>query len=83
MDLSSERSIGMAEGPIPWSRVRLWCDEHLITGEQREDVHYHVNRLDTAYLEHRAKQSKKSSDTSERPKIIRPQDAGAGPRRRG
>lgn len=81
MDLNSERHVGFGEGPIPWSSVLHWCREYHIIGLQREDMHYHINKLDTAYLEHRAKQAKKSAPDNG-PKIIRPQDAGNGPRRR-
>lgn len=73
--------MGFAEGPIPWFAVRRWCKENGVFGLQCEDVHYHVNKLDTVYLEYRAKQAAKGKP-SDGPKIIRPKDAGNGPRRR-
>lgn len=87
MDLTTDRYFGFAEGPIPWSAIRRYCQEHGIIGDQCEDMHYHVSKLDSAYLEHRAKQAKKSqpsggSNGNERSRIIRPENAGAGPRGR-
>jgi hypothetical protein len=57
MDLTTERSIGFAEGPIPWSRIEQWADAHDVYDELREDLHYHIRTLDLAYLEYRAKKS--------------------------
>lgn len=33
-DLSTERTVGMAEGAIPWRAIRDWCAFHF--GEDRE-----------------------------------------------
>lgn len=82
MDLTTERPIGYGEGPIPWSAVRRWCHEHAIIGEQLEDMHYHIRKLDSVYLDHRAEQAKKAA-ADNGPKIIQPQNAGSGPRGRG
>lgn len=72
MDLTTDRSIGYGEGPIPWSSVERYCDRHDIDDEQREDFHYHVRRLDNAYLEHRAKQSKVESKATAKSASKRP-----------
>lgn len=61
MDLTTDRAIGYGEGPIPWSSVDRYCQRHAIRGEQREDVHYHVRRMDAVYLEHRAEQARLES----------------------
>lgn len=54
MDLTSCRgqSYG-SEGPIGWLSINDYCRVHGIIGEQREDLIYHVQRLDAAYLEHK------------------------------
>lgn len=85
LDLTSCRTLGMGEGPIPWTAVGQWCDEQGITGEQREDVRYHVSKLDTVYLEHRAsktaKQAKQPKAADGSP-VVRTQNAShRGPRR--
>ena len=64
MDLIGSRMLGFSEGPIPWSAVGDYCDELGIEGDQREDFFYHIQRLDTAYLELRAKQAKKAAPVS-------------------
>ena len=74
MDLTSCRAHGYGEGPIPWTAVGQWCDEHRITGDQREDVRYHVSKLDTVYLEHRA--AKVTAKAHDGPTVVRPKDAG-------
>ena len=60
MDLSSCRSHGATlPGPIPWSEIHLYCEVNEITGCQREDVFYHVQRLDKWYLDWSTKRYKK------------------------
>jgi len=56
MDLTSERQVGMAEGPIPWSAINLWGNAlsfELSEGD-RCDLHHVLGRMDKAYLEFRA-----------------------------
>lgn len=57
-ELSSCRSIGMAEGPIPWTAIRAWCDENEVVGEQREKTFRIVRAMDVAYLKWRSKKDK-------------------------
>lgn len=59
MDLTSCRgqSYG-SEGPIGWLSINDYCRVHGIIGEQREDLIYHVQRLDAAYLEYKTKKLK-------------------------
>jgi hypothetical protein len=80
VDLSSCRTMGMAEGPIPWLAVRSYCREQRIIGDQREDLHYHINKLDAVYLEYRAKTIKTAAPTNDRPARVRKKDGGNGPR---
>lgn len=56
--LTSSRSYGLEQGPIPWGAIQDWCDRYEIEGEQREDVMYHVRALDNAYLEECRKKAK-------------------------
>lgn len=58
LDLTSCRSLGYAQGPIPWLAIHHYCDAHDITGEQREDVFYHVAHLDKAYLDWSSEKTK-------------------------
>lgn len=58
LELGTCRSIGMAEGPIPWDAIQTYCGAYDIVGEQREDLFYHVRELDHVYMEWRAKQIK-------------------------
>jgi len=60
LDLTSCRTLGYAQGPIPWLAIHHYCEAHGIVGEQREDVFFHVARLDKAYLDWSAK---KTSET--------------------
>lgn len=66
MDLTSCRAVGFGEGPIPWTATRIMADEELgLAGEQREDLFYYIGRMDTVYLEHRAKkQESKAKEKS-------------------
>jgi hypothetical protein len=64
MDLTSCRQMGFGEGPISWLSVAEYCAVHSIEGDQREELFYHIREMDTAYLELRAKQSKRGSTTT-------------------
>ena len=52
LDLSSCRTMGMAPGPIPWNAVHDYCDRLELDEEDREDMHFHVTRMDQVYLDH-------------------------------
>lgn len=64
LDLTSCRTLGYSQGPIPWLAIHHYCEAHEIEGEQREDVFYHVARLDKAYLDHTAEKMKASIASS-------------------
>lgn len=51
LDLTSCRALGFAQGPIPWLAINKYCEANEITGEQREDVFYHVTHMDKVYLD--------------------------------
>lgn len=64
MDLTSCRGQGYGtEGPIPWLSISQYCNIHGITGEQREDVIYHVQNMDAVYLEHKGKVLKAKTES--------------------
>lgn len=57
-ELDSCRAI--AEGLIPWTAIDQWCSALNMNDEEREDVHYLVQRLDNAYLEHQSSKRPKT-----------------------
>ena len=59
MDLTSCRGqVYGTEGPISWLSINDYCLIHGIMGEQQEDLMYHIQRLDSVYLEHKTKKLK-------------------------
>lgn len=75
MELTSCRGLGYgAIGPIPWLAIQTYCDVHDITGEQREDMFYHVQRLDKTYMDWqtaKAEQERKKADQAAKTKTKR------------
>jgi hypothetical protein len=59
VELGSCRSVGMDEGPIPWTVIRTYCNEYDILGELREDTFYLVRSIDNAYLRWKKDKAKK------------------------
>lgn len=57
-ELSSCRHIGEGEGPIPWTAIRVWCEEFRLSGQEREDVFYYVREMDLAYLKYNRSKKK-------------------------
>lgn len=51
VELNSSRQFGFSEGPIPWKAIHDYCDANEIQGEQRSDLFYFVNEMDSEYLE--------------------------------
>jgi hypothetical protein len=49
-DLTTCRSTGWTEGPIPWTAVHFYAEAHNFEGEEREDLFYHVRAMDDAFL---------------------------------
>ena len=76
LDLTSCRTLGYAQGPIPWLAIHYYCDAHDIDGEQREEVFFHVSRLDKEYLDWSAKKTKESLSKTATPQatpaVVRP-----------
>lgn len=59
LDLTTCRSYGMSEGPIPWIAIRDWAAYNKLSAYQTDDLFYMVREMDNAYLDYRAKQQKK------------------------
>lgn len=66
MELSTCRSIGFGEGPIPWTATRDYCDEFALDGDQRLDMFYHIAAMDTVYLQFRARKTAKAAPAKKR-----------------
>lgn len=56
LSLSDERSIGWAEGPIPWRAMSEWCVANEVDETTIPDFFYLIKQMDAAYLK---KQSEK------------------------
>lgn len=55
-DLMSCRSVGMGEGPIPWTAVDAYSRRHSLEGQDFEDLWHIIRRLDAHYMKFRAQQ---------------------------
>jgi hypothetical protein len=69
LELNSCRALGYgSEGPVPWLAIKDFCAFYNIVDEQCEDLFFHVQRLDQAYLEFRNRKTqdklKQSAATS-------------------
>ena len=58
LDLTTCRSYGMSEGPIPWTAIKDWATYNRLSSIQTEDLFYMVQEMDNAYLNYRAKKQK-------------------------
>lgn len=61
-ELSTDRDIGMAEGPIPWTAIHWWAARHDIRGEEFDRLVLLIKAMDVVYIEERSKSQKKSMD---------------------
>lgn len=59
-ECSTDRDIGMAEGPIPWSAINAWGQRYGFTGEEFERLVLILKALDSEYIEERTKTHKKA-----------------------
>lgn len=57
-DLTTDRSVGMAEGPIPWSSIVRYAGIYGFDDDLREDLLYLVRAMDRAYLKYRRDEAK-------------------------
>lgn len=49
-DLSTCRQMGMGLGPIPWISIQEYCIMLQCSEDFTKDLHYHIRRIDQAYL---------------------------------
>ena len=61
-ELGTDRQIGFGgAGPIPYSSIRAWMEEHGMTTAERWTFRRVVRSLDAVYLSHQAERSKAKS----------------------
>jgi hypothetical protein len=53
LEMSNSRGISMTLGPIPWYVINQYCESYGIA--QKEEMHYHINAMDSVFLEHNRK----------------------------
>lgn len=63
LDLTTCREVGDAVGPINWLTLQRYAEVNEVTGEQREDLFYHVQKMDEAYLKWYGAKRKKDIDS--------------------
>lgn len=62
MDLTMSRSTtGFGVGSIPWHVINEYAKVYEYDEEQREDLHFYLGRMDTAFQEHMEKKNKNSA----------------------
>jgi hypothetical protein len=61
-ECSTDRGIGMAEGPIPWSVMDRWALRYGIEGDDFDRFVLLLKAMDLAYIEERTKSNKKHMD---------------------
>lgn len=64
LDLTSCRDVGNAVGPVSWLTIQRYAEVYEVTGEQREDLFFHVQKLDQAYLEWSQAKFKKQANAN-------------------
>ena len=80
MELTSCRGLGYgAIGPVPWLAIQKYAEVYGIEGEQREDLFYHVQHLDKAYMDWQRDKAKKEEEARQREA---PKGKAPRPRRR-
>lgn len=57
-DLSNDRQVGQALGPIPWSSINRYADTYDFDEELREDLHMILRDVDRAYIDFQAARAK-------------------------
>jgi hypothetical protein len=57
-ELDSERQLGMAAGPIPWSAIMLYADAYVLDSYMSELLLFFIRAMDRTYLKYQADQRK-------------------------
>lgn len=63
MDLTSCRSVGFSQGPIPWTAVRSWAIAHRITEEEFWQLENLIPAMDSVWLGHVRARTERASKT--------------------
>lgn len=59
LDLTSCRGQGYGtEGPISWLSIKDYADAQELDLDQRDDLFYHIQHMDLAYLKHKSEKLK-------------------------
>lgn len=66
LDLTGCRQLGESIGPIDWLAVDRYCTRYNIKGEQYEDMHYYLGKMDLAFMEHYRDKRKAEHDAATR-----------------
>ena len=66
LDLTGCRQLGDAMGPIDWIAIDRYCQRHSIEGEQYEDMHYMISRMDLAFMSHFREKNKAAHEAAMR-----------------
>lgn len=51
-------------GPIPWTAIEMYCHSYELEGAQKEDFHFHITEMDSAYLDYRARKTQAKVEAS-------------------
>ena len=65
-DLMADRELGMGEGPIRWTAISDWAARRGINGDDFERLVFLLREMDSVYMEHRNRQSKRDSSKAKR-----------------
>ncbi len=63
-ELTTDRALGMAEGPIPWTAINAYGYRHGYTEDEFDRLVAIITGLDNAYLKHRNNKQKKTMGKS-------------------
>ena len=66
-DLTSCR--GSPDSQINWVAIKQWAEEHELYGEQREDLFFHVQSLDSVFLDYKVKRAKRQTGANNGKKL--------------
>ena len=59
LDLSSDKDVGMGEGPIPWSAINAYATRYDIVDEEFERLAAMIRTVDSEILNHKQKKHKR------------------------
>lgn len=61
LDLDTERQAGYSVGPIPWSKIKEYCEAHSFDAELSDDMFYFIKALDNSHLKRLAAKAEAAS----------------------